>query len=88
VQAESLAQLEILVNSSDLSNYNEGEATMNSRLDYIRERLRLLYVGITRARRELIITSNVGRKNNLIPAIPLQILFDRWEKHQINSINE
>jgi DNA helicase-2/ATP-dependent DNA helicase PcrA len=30
-------------------------------LDYAAERLRLFYVGITRARRELIITWNTGR---------------------------
>jgi DNA helicase-2/ATP-dependent DNA helicase PcrA len=33
-------------------------ATMRSRLDHVKERLRLLYVGITRATRDLIATWN------------------------------
>jgi len=41
----------------------KAQATQQARLDYVRERLRLLYVGITRARKELIITWNTGRKN-------------------------
>ncbi len=58
MEAEALAQLEALV---DGKSYVEGRATLDARLDYARERLRLLYVGITRARRDLIITWNVGR---------------------------
>ncbi|MFZ5912093.1 MAG: ATP-dependent helicase, partial [Chloroflexota bacterium] len=38
--------------------YEEGAATLRSRLDYVKERLRLFYVGITRAKRELIVTWN------------------------------
>jgi DNA helicase-2/ATP-dependent DNA helicase PcrA len=56
--AETLAQLDALANGSA---YVEGEATRAARLEYAAERLRLLYVGITRARRELIITWNMGR---------------------------
>ena len=39
--------------SADDSRYFEGEATQRARLDYAAERLRLLYVGITRAKEEL-----------------------------------
>ena len=42
----------------------------SARLDYVRERLRLLYVGITRARRELVVTWNTGRKGNPILTRP------------------
>ncbi len=38
-----------------------GDATERARIDYAAERLRLLYVGITRARRDLIVTWNTGR---------------------------
>ena len=48
--------------------------TQAARLDYIRERLRLLYVGITRARKELIITWNTGRHGELTSAVPLNAL--------------
>lgn len=58
LQAEALAQLDALIERGE---YYEGEATLAARLDYVRERLRLLYVGITRARRELIVTWNMGR---------------------------
>ena len=47
----------------------------------MRERLRLLYVAITRAKRELVITYNTGRKGELQPATPLVELIDYWEKH-------
>jgi DNA helicase-2/ATP-dependent DNA helicase PcrA len=58
LEAETLAQLEALYTEQP---YLEGEATQRARLDYAAERLRLLYVGITRARSELIITWNMGR---------------------------
>jgi DNA helicase-2/ATP-dependent DNA helicase PcrA len=78
LQTESFAQLESLLTIDEFIWYEENNATLNSRLDYIRERLRLLYVGITRAKRELIITWNVGRKGNLKPAISLVCLQDFW----------
>ncbi len=58
LEAEALAQLDALANDKP---YDEGEATRQARLDYAAERLRLLYVGVTRARRELIVTWNMGR---------------------------
>lgn len=58
LEAEVIAQLQAYRNP-DL--YSEGNATWQARIDYAAERLRLLYVGITRARRELIITWNMGR---------------------------
>jgi DNA helicase-2/ATP-dependent DNA helicase PcrA len=78
LQAESLAQLQTLLSINEYKWYEEKKETYNSRLDYIRERLRLLYVGITRAKRELIITWNVGRNGNLKPAVSLVSLQDYW----------
>ena len=60
LEAEVLAQLQALANGT-LSQYAEGDATVQAQIEYAAERLRLLYVGITRARRELIITWNMGR---------------------------
>ncbi len=54
--------------------YEEGRATQQARLDYVRERLRLLYVGITRAKKELILTWNTGRQGDQTPAIPFAAL--------------
>ncbi len=60
--AEMLAQLHALFQEDILAPYaDEGAASRQARLDYASERLRLLYVGITRARRELIVTWNTGR---------------------------
>ncbi len=80
LEAEALAQLESLVNSRP---YRPGEATAQARLDYVKERLRLLYVGITRARKELIVTWNTGRSRQAKQmAIPLIALHEKWQ--QIN----
>lgn len=70
LQAEALAQLELLAQQGDPAGYTEGEASRLARLDYVRERLRLLYVGITRAKKELVITWNTGRKGDLTQALP------------------
>ena len=60
-----------------LDDYERGEATRQARLDIAAERLRLLYVGITRARRELIVTYNTGRnaqRNPNKPALAFEAL--------------
>jgi DNA helicase-2/ATP-dependent DNA helicase PcrA len=74
LQAETLAQLDAALATSEYKFYVEGQATLEARVDYIRERLRLLYVGITRAKRELIITWNTGRQGNQTPAVPFSAL--------------
>jgi len=58
LDAEILGQLEALATGEP---YVEGSASHTARVDYICERLRLLYVGITRARQALIVTWNTGR---------------------------
>ncbi|PKN89572.1 MAG: hypothetical protein CVU45_06945, partial [Chloroflexi bacterium HGW-Chloroflexi-7] len=51
-----------------------GYATREARIEYSSERLRLLYVGITRARESLIITWNTGRRKEARMALPLEAL--------------
>lgn len=68
LSAEALAQLKALKTGDA---YREGEASEQARIEYCSERLRLLYVGITRAKRELIVTWNTGKKADLFPARPL-----------------
>lgn len=58
LSAEALAQLGALQSGAD---YQEGFASLDARVEYAAERLRLLYVGITRARKALTITWNTGR---------------------------
>ena len=59
--------------------YRRREATCRARIDYIRERLRLLFVGITRARRDLIVTWNTGRGGDVGPAVAFNALAEWWD---------
>ncbi len=77
LDAEALAQLDALVNKS---KYVEGVASKEARVEYASERLRLLYVGITRAKRELIITWNTGRRGEQIESKPITHLRAWWEQ--------
>jgi len=78
LQAEALAQLKAASDALTF-DYEEGEATDKARVDYAAERLRLLYVGITRARRELVITWNTGRDGTIGQATPFIALQTYWE---------
>jgi DNA helicase-2/ATP-dependent DNA helicase PcrA len=82
LEVEALAQLEVATKAGEFEWYEEGQATRDSRLDYVRERLRLLYVGITRARCELILSWNSGRKGSIKPSIPWIALQGWWEENQ------
>ena len=77
LSAEALAQLRALRESKP---YREGFASAAARIDYVAERLRLLYVGITRARKELIVTWNTGRRGDATEATPLLALRTFWER--------
>jgi DNA helicase-2/ATP-dependent DNA helicase PcrA len=73
LKAEIAEQLDCLLHHH---GYEEGKATLQARADLAAERLRLLYVAITRARRELMISWNTGRFGNReatrnSPALPL-----------------
>jgi len=71
LESEALAQLDAVFSTDEYEWYEEGLPTRQARLDYARERLRLLYVAITRARKELVITWNGGRRGESTPAVPL-----------------
>lgn len=79
LEAEALEQLKALEASNEYQWYEEGAATMRSRLDYVKERLRLLYVGITRAKKDLIVTWNSGRQGDATPSLALSELMGYWE---------
>jgi DNA helicase-2/ATP-dependent DNA helicase PcrA len=80
LEAEALAQLKIALSNDLYAWYEEGSATQDARLEIIRERLRLLYVGITRAKRALIVTWNTGKNGDQQPAMPFLALHDFLEK--------
>ena len=78
LEAEALAQLNAL---SSGESYAMGSATYRARIEYVRERLRLLYVGITRARKELVMTWNTGRSRDAKQmAVPFIALRSWWEE--------
>lgn len=86
LNAELHAQLNSLLNHE---TYVEGKATAQARLDYAAERLRLLYVGITRAKRKLIITWNTGRfymQRPQQPAQPLLALYSFWRQQRARDL--
>jgi len=79
LEAEAMAQLKVALDADIYAWYEEGLASREARLDYTRERLRLLYVGITRARRDLLVTWNTGRAGDTVPTLPLVALSKFWE---------
>jgi DNA helicase-2/ATP-dependent DNA helicase PcrA len=79
LEAEALNQLQGIVEGGPEDWYEEGRATLNSRVEYARERVRLFFVAITRARRELVVTWNSGREGKAVPALPFVELINFWE---------
>jgi len=79
IPGEALAQLKAALSSDEYQWYQEGDASQTARLDYVRERLRLFFVGITRARKELVISWNSGRKGDCQPCLPLVALSSYWK---------
>ena len=79
--AEAVAQLKALAADDIQDLYLPlGNATQQARIEYSAERLRLIYVGITRAKRELIMTWNTGRAGNCTPAFPFIALKEYLRK--------
>lgn len=81
LQAEALAQLDELMEGELVFEYEEGHASQAARVDYAAERLRLFFVGLTRARRELIVTWNSGRNSRSVASVPLRMLIEFWKDH-------
>ena len=81
LEAEALAQLTAALSTGEYDWYAEGQATLAARADYVRERLRLFYVGLTRAKRELVVTWNTGRQGDAQPSLAMQALMGWWEKN-------
>jgi DNA helicase II / ATP-dependent DNA helicase PcrA len=87
MEAETISQLDAVLAEGDYDWYEEGKASEEARIDYVKERLRLLYVGITRAKSELVITWNTGRKGNNQQALPFIALQVFAEENGYGSSN-
>ncbi len=83
LSAELLAQLDHLVDPAQPLPA-EGLASAEARDEYIRERLRLFYVSITRAKKELIITWNTGRFGKNMPCEALSALINHTASSEVN----
>ena len=88
LQAEALAQFEVAYEPEMFQWYTEGQGTYDARLDYVRERLRLFYVGITRAKDQLVVTYNTGKRGNLHLSRPFDVLIDHWENIRYQVTND
>ena len=83
MEAEVISQLKTLTEGNPFDWYQPGKASMEARHEFIRERLRLLFVGVTRARKWLTVTWNTGRVSNRnFPTLALLELINALEKKQ------
>lgn len=82
LEAETLVRLKVLKDEGAVEAVPEGTASIHAREEYAAERLRLLYVGITRARKDLILTWNTGRRGTQVQATPFAALQAFWEERQ------
>jgi len=88
LQAEAISRLKALLGiNPEMLDLPEGTATLEDRIKYAEERIRLLYVGITRAREELVVTWNTGQRGESKPALPFTALQAFWkgENHAQDS---
>ena len=74
LEAEALGQLHSLGGNFASDGYGEGVGTGQARHDYAHERLRLLFVGITRARKQPTLVSNTRQAGTPDPQSP----WSRW----------
>lgn len=75
-QAEVLAELKNIIQNRG-KDFQPGKATLLDRNNVARERLRLLYVGITRAKKSLTLSLNIGSRRG--KAMALQAFSERWQ---------
>jgi superfamily I DNA/RNA helicase len=60
-------------------HYTSCVFMLASRVDYVKPDVRLVYVGITRLKKELIVTWNTRRKGDATPSLALSALMGWWE---------
>ncbi len=78
LQAEILRALKAAAFPDTGLRYRRGDGSRETWLDAVRERLRLLYVGITRAKKGLYISYNTGRFGNVSEADVVTKLRQAW----------
>lgn len=81
LQAEILYALKAAAFPEMKLRYVRGQGSRDAWLDSVRERLRLLYVGITRAKKGLYVSCNSGRFGNSTESNIMMKLRQTWEHH-------
>ncbi len=79
LQAEILQALKVVSFPELGLHYRKGDGSRDAWLDSVKERLRLLYVGITRAKRGLYISYNSGRFGNVTESYVIGQLRQAWQ---------
>ncbi len=79
LQAEILQALKVVSLPELGLRYHRGDGSREAWLDSVKERLRLLYVGITRAKRGLYVSCNSGRFGNTTEANVVMKLRQLWD---------
>ena len=79
LQAEPLKALKVISFPQLGLHYRKGDGSRDAWLDSVKERLRLLYVGITRAKRGLYISYNSGRFGNVTESYVIGQLRQAWQ---------
>jgi DNA helicase II / ATP-dependent DNA helicase PcrA len=83
LEAETINQLTSLIENDPNDWYQPGRPSLEARQEFIRERLRLLFVGVTRARCWLTATWNTGRTSQKnAPALAFLALINAMEIKQ------
>lgn len=86
LEADLLAKLRTLLGLDEAGDaYSAQDPTIKARQEYSAERLRLFYVGITRARESLIITWNTGKFEKSTMSLPLQAMLARLEEKNASA---
>ena len=80
LQAEILQALKVISFPDRGLHYRKGDGSRAAWLDSVKERLRLLYVGITRAKKGLYISHNSGRFGNITESNVVTVLRQMWQK--------
>ncbi len=81
LQAEALASLTSLMTDTD-KQVDGFSPTEKARLELAAERLRVLFVGITRAKNELVMTWNTGKNDKCQPALAFLALESMHQQEQ------
>ena len=78
LQAEILNALKAAAFPDSAPRYRMGDGSREVWLNGVKERLRLLYVGITRAKKGLYLSFNSGRFNNVTESDAVKVLRQTW----------